>query len=674
VVNIPSTLQSAWDDVSKDGKIDKNDYIKLLEAAAPGITTAKTAEQIEPLSKEIDPDEREFLARFVPTETGKVFQVKNGSAQGSFEFIGDPQNYDNSEKPTTEKTETAPEGPMKLFEPLKLSNVQDNFTKGSAQETGEKTKTPESTDISTRAAAAEDRIKKLLILKDSLPKLLNEPELSAELAKIDVKIKKLQENLLSSQFVKAKTDIVNEASKVVNSAIAEAAATGDTALLGDAKKAVEKLCEKYEAVNNDPAFKNLNKGNDPPAEQVKKEALAQLEGAVNKINDAQKLLKKANWDEPEKTSAGNIIRDLPAGKLKTSLEETLKVQSDSKAKIAERNKANIGTTMEGLHDVIGNGFWNAQNKAGTGAMFQMLANQGMLDETVKKMNTDDQLEAIRVLISGPNIFNHAIAAKIYDNLSQSANVDKEFNKDELNKLKSNSREIANQTVDPEQFYKGIHYSLQSEKEAAMMMARGIINREVDSYVLTKFSKSEIESLVKLVDKNGTKEERENLAKVIAETYLTRKPEVNIDYMDKGAKAKIVSAALSNESVDDVKIKSIVKQMGKDVIFAAVNNEKIPDNQLARLAKFTDGDDMADNEDAAVKLLMAMIRSYNADQKGSVSLADINKFIDQVDNDWWSDDNVMRKLLKELSDGPDSDYAKFKALAPATIDKIWKISG
>jgi hypothetical protein len=118
---------------------------------------------------------------------------------------------------------------------------------------------------------------------------------------------------------------------------------------------------------------------------------------------------------------------------------------------------------------------------------------------------------------------------------------------------------------------------------------------------------------------------------------------------------------------------MVKQMGKSVIFEAVNKEDIPDNQLANLARFTNGDDMADNQDAAVKLLLAMIREYNRDQKGTVSLDNINTFIDQVDKDWWDDDDIMKKVLRELKDGPESDYARFKALAPQTMDKIWKIS-
>jgi hypothetical protein len=216
----------------------------------------------------------------------------------------------------------------------------------------------------------------------------------------------------------------------------------------------------------------------------------------------------------------------------------------------------------------------------------------------------------------------------------------------------------------------------------MTMARGIINRDIDSHVLTKFSKSDLASLVELVNKKGTEEEKDTLAKVIAESYAgtnqkageVKSGTVQIDHLSKSAKAKIVKEVLSAEQApDDAKIKAMVKQMGKSVIFEAVNKEDIPDNQLANLARFTNGDDMADNQDAAVKLLLAMIREYNRDQKGTVSLDNINTFIDQVDKDWWDDDDIMKKVLRELKDGPESDYARFKALAPQTMDKIWKIS-
>lgn len=571
MINIPSSLQNAWDDVSKDGKIDKADVKKLVEAAAPGITKAKTAEELDKiLTTEIDKEENDFLANFSETEKGGILSVKNGTAKGTFEFVNAP-----TPKASPQKVDIPVESPIKLFEPLKLPD-------SSIPVNSETAKTSESANATLQNKAIAERIKKLQVLKDSLPALLKEPELSAELAKIDGKIKNLGEKLVAADSTKT----------------------------------------------------------EKPADTSKEEIKSKTGGTDD----------QAETQKPEEA----------------------KKQEEKKNKIQESNKANIKTVLEGLHDVIGNGFFNARNKAGTGAMFQLLEKQGLLDEAVKKLNPDDQIEALKILVSGTNIFNHAIAARIYANLSTSANLDGEFNDKELNILKNTAPETGSFSIDPNQVYEGMKYSLYNEKEAGMTMARGIINREIYGDVLTKFSNFDLEELVKLVDKKGTAEEKENLAKVIAERYITNGPSLKIEYLNKSAKAKIVKEVLSADKPEENKIQDMVKQMGKDVIFEAVNKGNLSDSQLATLAKHTDGDEMTDNPEAATNLLFAMIKSYNSDPNGPVSLVDINKFIDQVDKDWWDDDEVMKRLLRKLSDGPESEYAKFKALAPATLDKIWKI--
>jgi hypothetical protein len=655
VVNIPSSLQSAWDGVAGDGKIDKDDFKKLVEAAAPGITTAKTAKEYEKLVEQIDPEENDFLAKFASTQSGSEIAVKNGSARGTFEFVNE-----KSPEPTT-KAETPKEKSGQFVEYLKLpdGDGQQKVAAGTA-------------DNNPQIAAIEERLKKLQILKNSLPSLVTGEQLTEETAKITAKIKKLEETLVTVKSASNTATLADEINTIVNNAIAGATAEGNKGLLEDAGKYVEKAIAKYSEIEKDPA----------KVAALKKEVTGKLQTASQNINDIKQILDKPNLGKQDIEMAESLIAKISDGTLKTKLSERVKTQPELNKKVQDNNRANIKTTLEGLHDVIGNGFWNAENAEGTGAMFQLLAVQGLLEETVKKLNHDDQTEAIKILLKSDSNFNHGIAAWIYEIASKSANINDEIGEKSLNLFRTLDSKNLNASVEPEQFIKGIHYSLKSEPEAAMTMARGIINRDIDSHVLTKFSKSDLASLVELVNKKGTEEEKDTLAKVIAESYAgtnqkageVKSGTVQIDHLSKSAKAKIVKEVLSAEQApDDAKIKAMVKQMGKSVIFEAVNKEDIPDNQLANLARFTNGDDMADNQDAAVKLLLAMIREYNRDQKGTVSLDNINTFIDQVDKDWWDDDDIMKKVLRELKDGPESDYARFKALAPQTMDKIWKIS-
>ena len=59
MVNIPSNLQSVWNEVSKDGKIDKSDIQKLLKEAAPSLS--KDGKNIDSVSNELDADEMAFF-------------------------------------------------------------------------------------------------------------------------------------------------------------------------------------------------------------------------------------------------------------------------------------------------------------------------------------------------------------------------------------------------------------------------------------------------------------------------------------------------------------------------------------------------------------------------------------------------------------------------------------
>ena len=93
--------------------------------------------------------------------------------------------------------------------------------------------------------------------------------------------------------------------------------------------------------------------------------------------------------------------------------------------------------------------------------------------------------------------------------------------------------------------------------------------------------------------------------------------------------------------------------------------------------------MADEPDVGAKLLVGMVKTYTdekeADSENStLNIGDIRSFIKEVDKDWWEDDDTMRKTLDQLGagadqDGPNTYYARFRDLAPATLDKIRDIA-
>ena len=183
---------------------------------------------------------------------------------------------------------------------------------------------------------------------------------------------------------------------------------------------------------------------------------------------------------------------------------------------------------------------------------------------------------------------------------------------------------------------------------------------------------EMNDMVKLLDKKGTKEEKEDFMNLISSAYNAGE-NININYLNKDTKAQIMGSILSTEPVNQKKLAEIIETSGKSTVFELVNKGSLNDKQLSILAKNTNGDTMSDDIKVSAKMLGAMIRTYNQDPKNTtVSLKDINKFVDEVGKDR-DKDEVMKRLIEELGDGPGSQYAKFKELAPATLDKMWNMS-
>ncbi len=116
--------------------------------------------------------------------------------------------------------------------------------------------------------------------------------------------------------------------------------------------------------------------------------------------------------------------------------------------------------------------------------------------------------------------------------------------------------------------------------------------------------------------------------------------------------------LALRAEDQKKLAEIIETGGKSTVFELVNEGSLNDKQLSILAKNTNGDTMSDDIKVSSKMLGAMIKTYNQDPKNTtVSLKDINKFIDEIGKDR-DRDEVMKRLIDELGDGPSSQYQKF----------------
>ncbi|GIW21605.1 MAG: hypothetical protein KatS3mg068_0612 [Candidatus Sericytochromatia bacterium] len=476
---------------------------------------------------------------------------------------------------------------------------------------------------------------------------------------------------------KQKAELSGKINNIVNESVTEGLKTGDTSKVTAGKDKINKELDNYPKVKDSDEIKN-----------VVKQANEVLDNAVKKINDINNLIAKKDWTSEDKALADKYMSELPAGTLKDKLAKAIEAQSDA-AKLKEKNRANLPTVREGLKDVIGNGFFNLENSDGTKGMLQLIAKQGLLDEAITKMNVDDQTRAIKILtkdikfdkMSNSDKFNLAIARKIYENLSKSANVDDDIKKKVLPHLKKEvaPNDFSSFEIDDKTYINGMKFAIGSdrigsEQEAALTMARAIMNGEVSNKLLGQLNRYELNDLTKFIEKKAGKEEKDFFLKNTVASAYNNGVAVNIESLDRAEKAKVIKGVLDIDNVNESKVSDLLKKAGKKTIFETVNNENLSDKQLAIIGKHVNGDDMADEPKVGAKILGGMIRTYNKDQENSpVKIENIRKYIDQVDNDWWEDDDTMKLVINELGDGPGSEYEKFQKLAPATLDRIRQIA-
>ena len=481
----------------------------------------------------------------------------------------------------------------------------------------------------------------------------------------------------------------SEINSVIDKATKDALTTGKLEPFTVARQEVEKIVAKYKGLEGDGDIKKIKSilAGDKESENIKLSSGNQVMKAINTIDNTNKIIDKPTITREDYNKGKELIKELPKGEFQEKLQAKLTSYENRKAGEAVKNKE---TLKSGLEDTIGNGFFNAANKEGTRALFQTMAKDDDFEARLKRLKPDDQVKAMKILAEGDDPFSLAIARNMFYNSRSHSDIDAEFSKKELEKIsgKTNKKDIESEVakldkekvkpdfskfeVNKNDFAAGLKYSLYSEKEAAVSMVRAINDGKVSPSVLSKFDEYEINDMVKLLDKKGTKEEKEDFMSLISSAYNSGE-NININYLNKDTKAQIMSSVLSTEPVNEKKLAEIIETGGKSTVFELVNKGSLNDKQLSILAKNTNGDTMSDDIKVSSKMLGAMIKTYNQDPKNTtVSLKDINKFIDEIGKDR-DRDEVMKRLIDELGDGPSSQYQKFKELAPATLDKMWNMS-
>jgi len=452
------------------------------------------------------------------------------------------------------------------------------------------------------------------------------------------------------------------------------------------KKGLDEIVSKYVDVMKDPVFgrKDIEQNIKTASSLEFDKAIKETQLVINKINT---LTAKPDWTNEELTVAKELSNNLPSGKVKDKLDTEISIH-EKKINAATSNKLNMETTVKGLHDVIGNGWFNLENKEGTKGMLQLVAKQNLLGDALTEMNIDDQVRAVKILLADKNTdkFDLAIAKTIFESLSNIADVSKKFDRESLMKLKGIEKpeKFDLFKLNEDSLVKGLKFSIGSEKEAALTMARGIINNEIPSSVLSKFDKDELKNLVDIV-KKANPLEKDELLKQIADLQ-GKGSSVNTENFETNDKARVIKEAFNSSETKSANIDKIIEKADKKTIFSLVENERLSDKELAKVAKNVDGDKMADKPLVATKLLTAMIKTFideheiinnkisvRKDKDETLSQKDMENFISQIDKDWFSDDDVMKMVLSELGSGKDSLYDKARNFFPKTLDKMWNIS-
>lgn len=659
MVNIPSSIQATWDKVAQDKKINKADVAELKVAVA---------------TDGVSKDEETLISTLEnATKDGKELNVKEGTSKGTFEFIdvtpvvSKPAQETVKPDPVAEKIKTYEELKAKL--PASFSGkdleTQTAIIDKKIEALKKEHFTNTATDIIDNAGKRD-----FPTLESNKQKLNSEYDTLPKTAQDDKGVKDVKDKANAEIYNHSKKELFNEINKVIDTAVQDALKTGDMNKFTEAKNKIEGMIDQYKGLDDDPTFKKIKailKGA-PEAADIKIAADNKVMAAANLVENGNKIIASPIIGRRELNKANEIIPKLPEGEFRTKIETKIKGFAETQAKLHEENKPQ---TIEALHKILSkNLFSTSAQDTSSEAILQLLAKQNDLDSLLRKLNLREQESIINIMAKSPNPFSNDIAKKVYNNLSKVGNIDNKLDKAVLDKVKSKDEKVVDpdlskHSIDQENYAKSLSYALKNEKQTALTLARGITEGNISETVLSKLSKTDVSNLLELLGTEGRVGEKEDMLALISETSTP----INIGSLDSDTKATMLKQYMENSKFDEKTLPTYLKNFDKKDIFKAVST--LNDNQVALIAKYSDGDKMADDVGNSVKMATSMIKTYNQNPKGSISLSDINKFLDGIQKDM-DKSKIATKIMDSLGDGPDSEYSKFKELSPRTMDRLWEL--
>jgi hypothetical protein len=363
------------------------------------------------------------------------------------------------------------------------------------------------------------------------------------------------------------------------------------------------------------------------------------------------------------------------------------MNADNKIIPSEYAKSTLPKSIEILRDFIGIGaFKKSVPPILPKVLLKVIAKQGLLDETLNQLSNDERIRAFNIITNGPKVDSgDLMIAKAIKNSNPLISKETGINIINIINLSPN-KNVDNVEIN----FKNIKIS-EDEVDFVLSQAKSNHNKwNTKEFLLRGIADGKIplENFQKInTFQNGfpgfSIEDRKVLFNTLKNsnqdipTKLKNLTDIDLDYGNEKEFLKFISNEPKLPEDFELPLSAIDKltKMGiTPTYFKLINEEGVlTDKELAALGKHVNGDTMANDPKAAAKILTAMIKTYNNNQNEPVTLKNIEKFIKQVDKDWFKDDNVMRLVLKSLGNGSNSELEKFKKLAPATLDSIRKIA-
>ncbi|MFN8671742.1 MAG: hypothetical protein U0457_06600 [Candidatus Sericytochromatia bacterium] len=503
-------------------------------------------------------------------------------------------------------------------------------------------------------------------------------------------VKSVKDKANAEIYNNSKTALIKDINKIIDDTVADVLKTGDKSKFSSALKQIDELLGKYKGLDDDPIFKKIKAilAGAPEAQEIKISADNKVMQASKMVDSANSLAESKTFGRAEKRSSEDLVSKLPEGELRKKLETRLADYGKTQELLHEQNRPE---TVKALKDMLKTpflGIGSGKKEDATRTMLGSIAQEKDASEILKMLDHDEQVKAIKILSKSSEEEYLRLARELYDKKSSITNIDDEFDKETLDKLKTKPAEKPKDDKDKpngvdntgatkpvkkeasekeiNEYAKSLSYAINHEDSAALTMARGILEGKIPEKVIAKLNKNDLADLVNIVGKKGRPGEREDLLDLAGQLGVPLKTE----NLDKGSKNKLLNQYMTNPNFNEADFAKQLKEYSKKEIFDFVLTEPLTTKDLALVAKYTDGDKMCDDLKVGKTLLSAMLKEY-ADGNPAISRDDVMKFLKGVEGD--ADRNkVARRTLDDLGDGPESAYAKLRAKDPSLLDRVLSI--